>query len=180
MSQSRVHLAVYAPPAIAAVAIAALIYVWASADVATALHLALFVVALAALAFGFLDMLIRDIRHTYRHSINWRMVVMAVMVVETIFLFAFTYLTVSELPDEISGMTTVLDAIYFTMTTLLTIGFGDIAAEGQLARGLVLTQMLFTILVLSASVRLLSSLIREATENARLRPNTDMGDDAVT
>ena len=168
MGRRQHHLAVYVPPAVAALAIVALISVWASADVATALHLALFVVALAALAFRFLDMLIRDIRHTYRHSINWRMIVMAVMIVETVLLFAFTYLTVSELPDEIMGMKTILDAVYFTMTTLLTIGFGDIAAEGQLARGVVLTQMLFTILVLSASVRLLSSLIREATEKARL------------
>ena len=168
MDRRQHHLAVYVPPAIAALAIAALITVWATDGVATALHLVLFAVALAALAFGFLDMLIRDIRHTYKHSINWRMIVMAVMIVETVLLFAFTYLTVSELPDEITGMTTVLDAVYFTMTTLLTIGFGDIAAEGQLARGVVLTQMLFTILVLSASVRLLSSLIREATEKARL------------
>lgn len=168
MDRRQHHLAVYVPPAIAALAIAALITVWATDGVATALHLVLFAVALAALAFGFLDMLIRDIRHTYKHSINWRMLVIAVMIVETVLLFAFTYLTVSELPDEITGMTTVLDAVYFTMTTLLTIGFGDIAAEGQLARGVVLTQMLFTILVLSASVRLLSSLIREATEKARL------------
>ena len=168
MDRRQHHLAVYVPPAIAALAIAALITVWATDGVATALHLVLFGVALAALAFGFLDMLIRDIRHTYKHSINWRMLVIAVMIVETVLLFAFTYLTVSELPDEITGMTTVLDAVYFTMTTLLTIGFGDIAAEGQLARGVVLTQMLFTILVLSASVRLLSSLIREATEKARL------------
>ena len=168
MGRRQRHLAVYVPPAIAALAIAALIIVWATDDIATALHLVLFAVALAALAFGFLDMLIRDIRHTYRHSINWRMIVMAVMIVETVLLFAFTYLSVSELPDEITGMNTILDAVYFTMTTLLTIGFGDIAAQGQLARGLVLTQMLFTILVLSASVRLLSSLIREATEKARL------------
>ena len=175
MTQSRVHLGVYVPPAIAAVAIVALIYVWASDDVATVVHLVLFGVALTALAFGFLDMLIRDIRHTYNHSINWRMVVAAVMIVETVLLFAFTYLTVTEIPGEITGMNTILDAVYFTMTTLLTIGFGDIAAQGQLARGLVLTQMLFTILVLSSSVRLFSSLVREATEKARLHQSGGEG-----
>ena len=169
MTQKRHHLGVYASPAIAALAIAALIYVWASADTATVVHLVFFAVALAALAFGFLDMLIRDIRHSYHYSIQWRMVIVAVMIVETVLLFAFTYLTVSELPDEITGMRTVLDAVYFTMTTLLTIGFGDIAAEGQLARGVVLTQMLFTILVLSASVRLFTSLVRTAAKDAGSR-----------
>ncbi len=175
MDRRQHHLAVYVPPAIAAVAIVALIVVWATDDVATALHLVLFAVALAALGFGFLDMLIRDIRHTYKHSINWRMIVIAVMIVETVLLFAFTYLTVSEIPDQITGMNTILDAVYFTMTTLLTIGFGDIAAQGQLARGLVLTQMLFTILVLSASVRLFSSLVREATEKERLHESGGEG-----
>ncbi|MFM9049500.1 MAG: ion channel [Actinomycetota bacterium] len=168
MTQTRRHYAVYVPPAIAGVALLPLIYLWATGAAPTALQAVLFVFALAVLAFAFLDMLVRDIRHTYHHSIAWRIIVMAIMVVETILLFAFTYLAVTGIPGELTGMKTLLDAVYFTMTTLLTIGFGDIAAEGQLARGLVLTQMLFTILVLSASVRLLTSLIKDATEKARL------------
>jgi len=151
------------------VALLPLIYLWEVGAVPTALRAVLFVFALAVLAFAFLDMLVRDVRHTYHHSIASRIIVMAIMVVETVLLFAFTYLAVTGIPGELTGMKTFLDAVYFTMTTLLTIGFGDIAAEGQLARGLVLTQMLFTILVLSASVRLLTSLIKDATEKARLR-----------
>ena len=114
-------------------------------------------------------MLVRDVRHTYHNTINERMIIIAVMVLETVTLFAVTYLEISQLPGEIVGMKTPLDAVYFTMTTLMTIGFGDIAAEGQLARGAVLTQMLFTILVLSSSVRLLSTLVRTATEKAKAR-----------
>jgi len=64
------HYAVYVPPAIAGVAPPPLIYLWEVGAVPTALRAVLFVVALAVLAFGFLDMLIRDIRHTYHHFID--------------------------------------------------------------------------------------------------------------
>lgn len=124
-----------------------------------------FVLALGALMYAFSDMLVRDIRHSYVHSIGKRTVILGVMVVETVALFATTYLAVSDTPDQFVGLHTVLDAFYFTMTTLMTIGFGDVAAQGQLARGVVLVQMLFTILVLSSSVRLFSSLVRNLTKD---------------
>lgn len=167
MARSKLHFMTYLPPVIAGIVLIPLVVFWRTDTSLPAVQLALFLVGLASLAFGFLDMLIRDVRHTYRDSIYQRMVVIAIMIVETVLLFAVAYLEISELPGEIVGMKTVLDAIYFTMTTLLTIGFGDIAAQGQFARGTVLTQMLFTILLLSSSVRLLSSLVRTATENAK-------------
>jgi len=47
----------------------------------------------------------------------------------------------------------------------MTIGFGDIAASGQIARGAVLLQMLFSLLLLTASARLLTSLIKSVTRD---------------
>lgn len=169
MKQTQHSRGVYVPPVIAAIALVPLIVFWRTDASVPYAQFGLFLVALAALAFGFVDMLVRDVRHTYHNTINERMVIIAVMVLEAVMLFAVTYLEISQLPNEIVGMQTALDAVYFTMTTLLTIGFGDIAAEGQLARGAVLTQMLFTILVLSSSVRLLSTLVRTATEKAKAR-----------
>ena len=169
MARKQRHFVVFLPPIIAGASLIPLIIFWRTDTSVPFAQISLFVLALLALAFGFVDMLIRDVRHTFRDSIARRMMVIAVMVVEAVALFAVTYLEVSEIPGQITGMNTALDAVYFTMTTLMTIGFGDIAAEGQLARAVVLTQMLFTILVLSSSVRLLSSLVRSATENARLR-----------
>ena len=169
MTQPQHSRGVYVPPAIAAIALIPLIVFWSTDAAMPVAQVGIFLIALAALAFGFADMLVRDVRHTYRNTINERMIIIAVMVLETVALFAVTYLEISQLPGEIVGMRTVLDAVYFTMTTLMTIGFGDIAAEGQLARGAVLTQMLFTILVLSSSVRLLSTLVRTATEKAKAK-----------
>jgi voltage-gated potassium channel len=92
--------------------------------------------------------------------------VLAVIVGEAVLLFAVNYLSISEYPGEIAGLKTPLDAVYFTMTTLMTIGFGDIAAQGQIARGSVLLQMLFSLLLLSASARLLTTLVKSVARNA--------------
>src|SRR5262245_14961650 len=36
-------------------------------------------------------------------------------------------------PEEFAGMSTKTDALYFTLTTMSTVGFGDVHAQGQLA-----------------------------------------------
>ncbi|MGI9196698.1 MAG: potassium channel family protein [Candidatus Nanopelagicales bacterium] len=129
----------------------------------------IFFSALGFLSFGFVDLLVRDIRRTYVDPVGERVIVLGVMVVEAVFLFAALYLTISQHPDQIAGLETPLDAVYFTMTTLMTIGFGDVSAHGQWARGAVLLQMLFSVLLLSASVRMFTSLVRSMTAEAGKR-----------
>jgi len=169
MSARKHPIGIYAPPVIAALALVPLIAIWARGVTLPVAQVGLFLLGLAALAAGFFSLLVHDVRHTYRNTIHERMVVTGIMVLETVALFAVTYLQVSQVPDEIVGLRTVLDAVYFTMTTLMTIGFGDIAAQGQIARGVVLTQMLFTILLLTSSVRLLSSLVKATAQDAGRR-----------
>jgi hypothetical protein len=70
--------------------------------------------------------------------------------------FASTYYTMAHVSGEFSGLQTRTDALYFTVTTLATVGFGDIYASGTAARALVTAQMLFTLLYLGTAVRLLS------------------------
>lgn len=48
-------------------------------------------------------------------------------------------------PAEISGLDTRIDALYFTLTTMTTTGYGDIHATGQLARVLVSVVLVFNI-----------------------------------
>jgi voltage-gated potassium channel len=42
------------------------------------------------------------------------------------------------------------DALYFTLSTLTTIGFGDVHAVGQVARVLVIVQMIFDVVFVAA------------------------------
>ena len=150
------------PAAVGGILIALAVILATDADLPW-LQVALFVVGLAILTWAFLNMLIGDILHIHRNPIGRRAGVLGIMILEVLALFALTYLAISQRSGQIIGMATPLDALYFTMTTLMTIGFGDIAAEGQLARGTVLVQMFFSVLVLSASVRLFQSLTRAAT-----------------
>lgn len=159
----------YLPPAVVGVILVGLAVMLATGTELPWLQAALFVIGLAILVFTFLNMLIGDIRHVHVNPIGLRASVLGIMVLEVLALFALTYLAISGHPGQIVGMKTPLDALYFTMTTLMTIGFGDIAAQGQLARGTVLVQMFFSVLVLSASVRLLQSLTRAMTRERGLR-----------
>ena len=171
MSDRRYSMRTYLPAVIAGFVVVVLIVMQVIGADVPALAAVSFVFGLACLAFALGDMLIRDVRRTYVEAIQFRALVLAVMIVETVLLFATTYMTVSAQPGQINGLNTPLDAVYFTMTTLMTIGFGDISAEGQVARGLVLTQMIFTVLLLTASVRLLTSLVRALTvEEGAHRP----------
>ena len=82
-----------------------------------------------------------------------------------IFGFSVLYLTINRYDDQFVGMQTRIDAAYFTVTTLSTVGFGDIHAVGQVARLAVTTQILVDFTLLAVSVRLLLATTRE-----RLKP----------
>lgn len=159
MARSR-HLGIFVPPVLAAVVIAALIIMRARGIEMPWVAGGLFFIGLGILGFAFLDLLVRDVRRTHLHPIGQRAAVLGVMVLETLLLFSSAYLLIGDVPGEMNGLRTPLDALYFTMTTIMTIGFGDIAATGQIARGAVLVQMFFSVLVLTAAARLLSSLVR--------------------
>jgi hypothetical protein len=56
--------------------------------------------------------------------------------------FSTTYYSLEHHdPDQFDELETKLDAVYFTATTLSTVGFGDAHASGQLGRGIVVMQI---------------------------------------
>ncbi|MDN5789359.1 MAG: potassium channel family protein [Micrococcales bacterium] len=59
-------------------------------------------------------------------------------------------------PDQILGLRTRTDALYFTLSTMTTVGFGDIHAEGQIGRALVCALIVFDVAVVAALVRALA------------------------
>jgi voltage-gated potassium channel len=73
--------------------------------------------------------------------------------------FAIMYVRLAG-AGEFDGLVTRLDAVYFTVTTLTTVGFGDIHATGQAARLAVTVQIVFNVVVLAAAVRVLGGVLR--------------------
>jgi hypothetical protein len=69
--------------------------------------------------------------------------------------FAFTYLSVSRAdPASFSEDLSRVDSFYFTVSTVSTVGFGDVHAESDAARVLVTIQMLFDLALIAGLVRL--------------------------
>lgn len=80
-----------------------------------------------------------------------RDLLIAVYIAVLFFATAF-YLLERADRQQFTGLTTRLDAIYFTLSVLSTVGFGDVHADGQAARAMVCAQIVFNLLVVSLAL----------------------------
>ncbi len=88
---------------------------------------------------------------------------LAVAITLFVVLFAATYLRWSEdAPGAFSEHLTRTDAVYFTVTTFATVGFGDVTAISPGARLLVTGQMVADLLLLGLVVNAMLSTARRA------------------
>lgn len=86
--------------------------------------------------------------------------------------FAFTYLALSRAdPASFSEHLDRVDAMYFTVSTVATVGFGDITPTSAGARILTTFQMLFNLTLIAGLVR----LVILATRTGLRRQSTDAG-----
>jgi voltage-gated potassium channel len=90
-------------------------------------------------------------------------------------LFAWAYFTMAGTsPANFSTHSlTRTDALYFTVTTFGTVGFGDISAVSQSARLVVTAQILLDLLALGLGIRVFVGAVQLARQQAR--PATDPG-----
>lgn len=79
---------------------------------------------------------------------------LTIMLVLLVMAFSLTFYLLDRLaPEQIEGLRTRTDALYFTLSTMTTVGYGDVHAEGQLARALVCALIIFSIVVVASLVR---------------------------
>ncbi len=75
-----------------------------------------------------------------------------------ILVFATTYFILYRVaPDQIVGIANRTDSLYFAVTVISTVGFGDIHAVGTTGRAIVTGQMLFDLVYVGAALRALSA-----------------------
>jgi voltage-gated potassium channel len=91
-----------------------------------------------------------------------------VLLFVTVFFFAETFYLLARMPGQVAELRTKTDALYFTLTTLSTVGYGDVHAVGQLARVAVIVQIVFDLSFLGTAVAVGSGIIRARA--ARLGP----------
>lgn len=92
--------------------------------------------------------------------------------------FALTYyLIATNDPEQFAGLNTRLDALYFSLTTMSTVGYGDVSAQGQLGRAVVTTQLAFSLAFVAAVVALFQDMVkRSGPRRRRLRRLRRAGD----
>lgn len=89
-----------------------------------------------------------------------RVVVMMLMLVVVAFSMIF-YLMELLAPGQLAGLRTRTDALYFTLSTMATVGYGDVHATGQAARAVVCALIVFSAVVVASLVRAHTSLGRQ-------------------
>jgi voltage-gated potassium channel len=78
-----------------------------------------------------------------------------------ILIFASAYVTIADnVTDSFSEDLSRLDAVYFTVTVLATVGFGDISPRSEVARGLVTAQMLVDLVLVGLVAKVLVDAVR--------------------
>jgi voltage-gated potassium channel len=125
------------------------------------------ILILALMAAGVVRQLRRHLDDTDRRVDG---LIVSITVVMAVFSLSFFTLEQRD-PGQFVEMDTRLDALYFTVATAASVGYGDVHAAGQAARALVLVQMVFNVIFIGTAVALLSSRVR-AVANARARART--------
>lgn len=90
---------------------------------------------------------------------------LAVALFSGLIVFAFVdYLVAVSRPGEFAGLATKTDGLYFAVTTLATVGYGDVYAAGQLARILVTVQQLFNFALIATGATVLGRRLTGLTQ----------------
>jgi hypothetical protein len=85
-----------------------------------------------------------------------------------VIVFALGYFFLARsVDDQFAGLRTKTDALYFTVTTLATVGFGDVHPTGQVARAIVTAQIVFNLVFLGSLARLLTGQLQQRAARRR-------------
>jgi voltage-gated potassium channel Kch len=75
--------------------------------------------------------------------------------------FAMAYLLLAtQADDQMHGIETHIDALYFSVVTNATVGYGDMVPVGQLSRAVVMVHIVLGLLTLGFAARLLTVVLQ--------------------
>ncbi len=105
-------------------------------------------------------LIVLAIRRLLRAGEDVRIRGLVLLLVLTVLFFSWCDDSVAVLPGQFVDLHTKTDALYFTISTLATVGFGDVHAAGQLARAAVTVQVVFNLIFIGAAAGIVSGLLR--------------------
>jgi uncharacterized membrane protein len=99
-------------------------------------------------------MLVSELGHQRRGEALRSNQALAMMVMLLAVAFSVAVFLLEQIrPDQFENLDTRLDALYFTLATMATVGYGDVHAVGQAARALVCAVIAFDVLVIASLIR---------------------------
>jgi voltage-gated potassium channel len=107
------------------------------------------------------------IRQLLHADIDARARSLIVLLSCVILFFSWANVTLSRIPGEFTDLHTKIDSLYFCISTLATVGFGDVHADGQLARAAVTVQILFNLVFLGTAITMVTGLWRRQVQARR-------------
>lgn len=87
--------------------------------------------------------------------------VLSLICIATCFFALAYYLLATNDPSQFDGLRTRTDALYYSVVTLATVGYGDVHAAGQAARLATTVQVAFNLVVIGALLAIASALLAE-------------------
>jgi voltage-gated potassium channel len=119
-------------------------------------------------------LILLSIRRLLRAGEAARIRGLALLLVLTVLFFSWCDHSVAVLPGQFADLHTKIDALYFNISTLSTVGFGDVHATGQLARAAVTVQIVFNLVFIGLGAGIVSGFLRtRATRRNRPGPQRD-------
>lgn len=119
-----------------------------------------FVAAMVGMSWLMLAKIVGVMRGTAKRPVVW----LIFLIFLALTIFAGTYYVLGSHKPEFAGLETRLDALYFTVVTMSTVGYGDITPAGQTARLVVTLQIGYNFVFLAAAAGTASRAIRGNVE----------------
>lgn len=142
------------------VALVAIYYVLPLDDTSVSAAVGMLVLALLALV-GVVALQVRSIIRATYPALR-AVEALATSVPLFLLVFAATYFVMGSISaGSFSESMTRTDALYFTVTVFATVGFGDITAKTELARALVIGQMVADIIIFAIVARIIVGAVKQ-------------------
>jgi voltage-gated potassium channel len=98
--------------------------------------------------------MVAELGHLRRGESGRSAPALAMLIVLLVMAFSLTFFLLElASPGQFEDLHTRTDALYFTLATMATVGYGDIHAKGQAARALVTAVIAFDVVVVASLLR---------------------------
>jgi voltage-gated potassium channel len=100
------------------------------------------------------SMMVKELGYVRKGEHGRGVRVLAMLLILLVMAASLTFFLLNQIsPKEVTGLETRTDALYFVLSTMTTVGYGDVHAEGQVARAMVCVLIVFNVVVVASLVR---------------------------